>query len=60
MAEEIQTQLVCTTEPRCLCSGEEHDCQCCEGAPPMNRECLDCEAALALVNVDTGEVVIDA
>jgi hypothetical protein len=51
----MDTQLICTSDPVCVCSGEEYTCDC--AAEPGTKECVDCEAPMKLINVDTGEDV---
>lgn len=49
------TQLICTTEPVCLCAGEEFSCDCTEDAD--GGQCTGCEAPMKRINSDTGEDV---
>lgn len=51
------TQLVCTTEPNCLCAGEPYSCDCQPGVAELAGQCLDCEAALMRIECDDGEEV---
>ena len=55
-ARDDGTQLVCTTEPACLCAGgEKYSCECSVGE--VLRQCATCEALLIRINVDSGEGV---
>jgi len=54
-ARDDNTQLICTTEPSCLCDGSPYSCNC--SADLQGKQCLDCEAVMKRINVDTGEDV---
>lgn len=54
-ADDDNTQLICSTEPRCLCTGE-NSCDC---TPDENgQECTGCEARMHRIDADTGEEVV--
>lgn len=56
-ASDDGTQLVCTTEPVCLCAGgAKYSCDCTSGGFD-DRKCTRCEAELMRINIDTGEEV---
>lgn len=56
-ASEDGTQLICQTEPACLCAGgEKYSCDCTT-ADFDDRKCTRCEAELIRIRVDTGEEV---
>ena len=50
------TQQICTTEPNCLCTGD-NACDCQPGVGELSGQCLDCEAPLKVIDCDTGEDV---
>jgi hypothetical protein len=53
------TQLVCTHEPRCLCSGRDFDCDCRSFTswPALQTMCTDCGQPMVLIDCDTGAIV---
>jgi len=55
-ARDDNTQLICSTEPDCICTGDD-SCDCQPGAPPLDGVCLDCEAVLKVIDIATGEDV---
>ena len=50
-------QLVCTTEPRCLCCAPDDEGYSCECRVPVAgaRICMECDARLVVINIDTGQ-----
>lgn len=54
-ARDDNTQLICTTEPVCLCAGEEFSCGC--AADLEGKQCVDCEAVMKRINADNGKDV---
>jgi hypothetical protein len=56
-ARDDGTQLVCSSEPRCLCARKKYSCTCTPGGFD-DRKCTRCEAELVRINVDTAEEVI--
>jgi len=55
------TQLVCTHEPRCLCSDRDYDCGCRSFAawPTLRTFCADCAQTMVLIDCDTGAPVLE-
>jgi hypothetical protein len=54
-ARDDHTQLICTTEPNCLCAGETHSCDC--QPDDAGEQCAGCEAVMKRIDCDTGEDV---
>ena len=52
-ARDDNTQLICTTEPNCLCAGESYSCDC--EADDAGEQCAGCEAVMKRIDGDTGE-----
>jgi len=55
-------QLVCATQPRCLCIAPPNpDDECACRVPVAGaRTCVDCQATLELRDATTGEIAGDA
>ena len=49
------TQLICSSEPNCLCADEPYSCDC--SADLEGKQCVGCEAPMKRINCDTGEDV---
>jgi len=45
---------ICTTEPECLCSGEDCDCTPCDRTA-LSTTCYLCDAPMQAIDIDTGE-----
>ena len=56
-------QLICKTEPHCLCAGGPtawDECCCSLSVRTEAGTCSGCGAELVLIDMDTGEDVADA
>jgi hypothetical protein len=55
-ARDDNTQLICTTEPNCLCARDPYSCDCQPAVGELAGQCLDCEAVMMRIDCDSGEV----
>jgi hypothetical protein len=60
-----QTQRICESEPFCLCAGEpqagdeeKHAMECCCVQRCGGPTCDNCDAALVLIDLESGERVL--
>lgn len=60
----IDTQLICTSEPFCLCVGKENpwdECDCTGNMVGSNRQtCEKCGATFIEIDIKTGEEAVRA
>jgi hypothetical protein len=45
--------LICVSQPYCKCLGEENEYECCCAAYLNRKECMDCEAEMILVDIES-------
>lgn len=58
MDDDNNTQLVCESQPSCLCTGD-NACDCTAGEAPLDTVCSGCEAVMVRIDRDTGEAVVN-
>lgn len=57
MSDPENTQLICQSEPFCLCAGDVNEwdeCNCFAGA---DSRCVSCDAEMIRIDFETGEPV---